>query len=79
MAAHPTPARKPTRLQLDIDLVIEARALGINLSQAAESGISAEIARRRSERWKAENQAALDSSSAFVAEQGLPLARHRNF
>jgi antitoxin CcdA len=71
--------RKPTNLSLAAGLVAEARALGINVSQAAEVGIAAAVARRRQERWLAENQAALDSSNAFVEQQGVPLARYRMF
>lgn len=74
-----TPARKPANLTLAVDLVAEARGLGVNLSQAAEAGIAAAVARRRQERWLAENQGALDSSNAFVERHGLPLARYRRF
>lgn len=71
--------RKPTNLTLTVGLVAQARALGINISQAAEVGIAAEVARRRMERWLAENRAALESSNAFVERHGLPLARYRGF
>jgi antitoxin CcdA len=72
-------ARKPTNVSLDRGLVEEARALGINLSQACEKGIADQLARVRAERWRAENKAALESSNAFVEEHGLPLAGHRQF
>ncbi|MBV8124466.1 MAG: type II toxin-antitoxin system CcdA family antitoxin [Burkholderiaceae bacterium] len=74
-----SPARKATNLTLAVGLVAEARALGINVSQAAELGIAAAVARLRQEQWLAENQAALDSSNAFVEQHGLPLAQYRNF
>ena len=73
------PARKATNLTLAVDLVAEARELGVNVSQAAEQGIAAAVMRLRQERWLAENQAALDSSNAFVEQHGLPLAQYRNF
>ncbi len=73
------PARKPTNLTLAVDLVVQARALGINVSQAAEVGIAAAVARRRQERWLAENADALQSSNQFVEQHGLPLTRYRNF
>jgi antitoxin CcdA len=73
------PVRKATNLTLAIGLVAEARALGINVSQAAEVGIAAAVARRRHEQWQAENREALDSSNAFVEQRGLPLASYRNF
>ena len=73
------PARKPTNLTLAVDLVVQARALGINVSQAAEVGIAAAVARRRQERWLAENADALQSSNQFVEQHGLPLTRYRKF
>jgi antitoxin CcdA len=72
-------SRKPTNLSLATGLVAEARALGVNVSQAAEVGIAAAVARRRQERWLQENQAALHSSNAFVDAHGLPLARYQAF
>lgn len=78
-AEGPAPARKSTNVTLAVGVVAEARALGINVSQAAEVGIAAAVARRRQECWLAENQAALESSNAFVEKNGLPLAQYRNF
>lgn len=71
--------RKSTNLTLAAHLVAEAQLLEVNLSQAAEAGIAAEVARRRQERWLAENREALDSSNAYVEAHGLPLAPYRHF
>jgi antitoxin CcdA len=64
---------------LMVALVDEAKALDVNLSQAAEVGVADAVARKRTELWLAENRAALESSNAFVEAQGLPLARYRTF
>jgi antitoxin CcdA len=72
-------ARKATNLTLAVGLVAEARELGVNVSQAAEQGIAAAVARRRQEQWLAENRTALDSSNAFVEQHGVPLSQYRNF
>ncbi|MES2716000.1 MAG: type II toxin-antitoxin system CcdA family antitoxin [Pseudomonadota bacterium] len=79
MADDKAAARKPTNVSLAVGLVAEARALGVNVSQAAEVGIAAAVAQRRQERWLADNQAALQSSNVFVEQHGLPLAAYRNF
>ena len=71
--------RRPTNVSLDRALVDEARALGINLSQACERGIIEQLAKSRAERWTDENRAALASSNAFVERHGLPLAGNRQF
>ncbi|UWR24410.1 type II toxin-antitoxin system CcdA family antitoxin [Sulfitobacter sp. S190] len=72
-------SRKPTNLSLDTDLLLEARALKINLSRAAEAGVRQAVAAARTEAWKAENAEALRSSNAFVDTHGLPLDRFRQF
>jgi antitoxin CcdA len=71
--------RKPTNVSLDRALVEEARALGINLSQACEQGITQQVKQQRAERWLEENRAAIESSNAYVEKHGLPLARFRQF
>ena len=71
--------RKSTNVTLSVALVDEAKALGINISQAAELGVATAVARKRAEVWLVENREALESSNAFVETHGLPLARHRNF
>lgn len=73
------PTRKATNLSLDSDLLREAKAFGINVSRSAEAGIAEAVRKHKRELWLKENAAALDSSNAYVAANGLPLARHRQF
>ena len=60
-------------------LLDKAMALNVDVSQAAEAGLKAALAVKRGELWLQENRAALESSNAFVATQGLPLARYQGF
>lgn len=71
--------RKPTNLTLDIDIVAEAKALGVPLSQAAETGISAAIAEAKATAWKRENAEAIKATNEYVEANGLPLEKHRLF
>jgi len=73
------PARKPTNVTLDEVLLAEAKALRINISQAAEAGLARAVAERRAAQWLDENRGALDSSNSYVELHGLPLAQFRNF
>ncbi|WP_407278900.1 type II toxin-antitoxin system CcdA family antitoxin [Aromatoleum evansii] len=75
----PGSARKATNVTLGETLLAEAKALNINISQAAEAGLARAVAERRRELWLAENRAALDSSNAYVEAHGLPLARYNGF
>ena len=57
----------------------EAKALKVNMSQACERGLAAEVARARREVWLAENRAAMDAWNAHVEAHGMPLAEYRRF
>lgn len=72
-------AKRATNVSISARLLAEARALDVNISRAAEAGLAQAIASRRAELWIAENRAALDSSNAYVEQNGLPLAVYRNF
>lgn len=74
-----TQVRKPTNLSLDSAIVAEAKELGISLSQAAESGIAAAVARAKADLWKRENAEAIQATNEYVEQNGLPLAKHRLF
>lgn len=72
-----SPLRQPTSLPLDPVLLDEARALGVNVSRAVETGLQEAI--HAAEEWKRENAEAIASSNAWVKANGLPLAKYRQF
>lgn len=72
-------ATRPTNLSLDAALVAEAKALGVSLSRAANSGLEEAVREARKARWQAENRGAIDAYNTYVAEHGLPLSAHRPF
>jgi antitoxin CcdA len=72
-------ARRATNVSISEGLLVEARTLEVNISRAAEAGLTRAIADRRAELWVAENRAALESSNAYVEQNGLPLAKYRSF
>jgi antitoxin CcdA len=71
--------RRATSMTLDRTLLDEARALGVNISRAAEAGIEAEVRTAKAEAWRRENAAAIAETNAWVEKTGLPLARYRTF
>lgn len=76
---HQQSPRKATNLSLDADLIREARALSVNISQAAEAGVRRAVAEARAEQWRRDNAEALASSNRWVETNGLPLDRYRQF
>ena len=74
-----SPARRAANVTLDSALLDEARALNINISRAAETGVSDAVRKARAERWLEENREALESSNEWVRKNGLPLEKYRQF
>ncbi len=77
-AASPSP-RRATNVSLDGEYVAEAKALGINISQACERGLIETVREARTALWQEQNRAAIDAWNAWVDKNGLPLAVHRLF
>ena len=71
--------KRATNVSLSDPLITEAKALGINLSKAAEDGIAQAIKDKKTERWLAENKAALESANEYIRKNGFPLAQFRPF
>ncbi len=67
----PRGRKKPTHLGIDRDLVDRARHLKINLSEAAEAGLTEAIRRHERAQWLARNRAALDAYNQHVEKQGV--------
>ena len=77
--AAPASPRRATNVTLPDALLCEARALGINLSQACERGLAAEVVATRSARWLDDNREAFDAWNDHFDQHGLPLAAYRQF
>jgi len=63
--------RKATNLSLPTDLVAEAKALGLSVSQIAERALAEAVRQAKAEAWLAENRQAIEAYNAKVAEQGM--------
>ena len=79
MNSYVVAPKKTTSVSLAEPLLAEAKALGINVSQAAEEGVAAAVARRRREQWLKENAAAIQSYNEFVDKHGMVLDKYRLF
>jgi len=65
------PRRKATNVTLPADLVAEARALGISLSQEFETHLVTLLRSRRAARWREENRAALAEYARYFEHHGI--------
>ena len=70
--------KRATNVSLAADLVEDAKRFGINVSEACQTGLAAEVKKAREAAWKEENREAIDSYNAYVRKHGLPLTHYRN-
>ncbi|WP_301103133.1 type II toxin-antitoxin system CcdA family antitoxin [Propionivibrio sp.] len=71
--------RKAANVTLAESLLSEAKALRINVSKAAEEGLTRAVAQKRAALWLEANRSAIDSSNRFVEQHGLPLSSYQQF
>lgn len=72
-------AKKAANLSVRADLLEEARAYKINLSQTLETALQAELKKEKERRWLEENQAAIEAYGRYVEKHGLFSDRFRTF
>ncbi len=65
--------KKATNITLSADVLSEAKALGINLSQACDQFLRELVRREREKRWLVENAEFIAAYNSSVETEGLPL------
>ncbi|EPF15221.1 plasmid maintenance protein CcdA [Cedecea davisae] len=71
--------KKTVTVTLEPELIQEARAAGINLSQTLRNALKTEIKEIEAARWKKENEAAIDYLNQLTEENGLLSDTYRTF
>lgn len=71
--------KKATNVSLSAELVEEARKFGINVSEACQTGLAAEVKKARDAAWKEENRAAIESWNEYIRKNGMPYDKYRQF
>jgi len=64
-------AKKPTRLEVNSDLLAKASELGVDLAATLEDALALEVRRRKRETWREENREAIEAYNEHVAEHGV--------
>ena len=72
-------AKKAANLTVRADLLEEARARKINLSQTLEIALAAELKKRREAEWLEQNKAAIEAYNRHIERDGLFSDRFRSF
>jgi antitoxin CcdA len=71
--------KKAANLSIRADLLEEARAYKINLSQTLETALADVVKKEKERRWLEENSAAIDAYNRYVEKYGLFSDRFRTF
>ncbi len=72
-------AKKSANLSIRTDLLEEARAYKINLSQTLEAALQVELKKEKERRWLEENRAAIEAYNRHIEAHGLFSDRFRTF
>jgi antitoxin CcdA len=65
--------RKPVTLTVPEDVILAARNLELNASQAAEAGIRQAIREEMARRWLSENADAISAYNADIERRGVAI------
>ncbi len=79
MSSMPASPKKATNITLSADVLSEAKALGINLSQACDQYLRELVRKERERRWLEENAEFIAAYNRSVETEGLPLDEWRSF
>jgi antitoxin CcdA len=62
--------KRRANVTVDGKLLVEAKALGINLSETLETSLRAKVKEEGGRRWLEENREAIESFNRYVNEHG---------
>lgn len=71
--------KKATNITLSSDVLAEAKALGINISQSCDQFLRELVLNERKRRWQQDNADFIAAYNQTVADEGLPLDAWRSF
>ncbi len=79
MPPHVATPKKATNITLSAEVLSEAKALGINISQACDQFLRELVTREQERRWQTDNADFIAAYNAGVERDGLPLDAWRSF
>ena len=69
--ARPNALKKPTNVTIRSDLLDEARALNINLSQEFETHLAEVVRKHHAAQWLKDNREAIEAYNRHIERDGL--------
>ncbi|HCP76948.1 MAG: post-segregation antitoxin CcdA [Pusillimonas sp.] len=77
MTAHT--AKRATNLSLSVDVLKEAKQLGINISQVCDAHLREIVRLEQARRWRNEHEGFINAYNETIENEGLPLDEWRSF
>ena len=74
-----SPLKKATNITLSTDVLADAKAFGINISQACDGFLRERVKQERERRWLSENAEFIAEYNKALETEGLPLDQYRSF
>ena len=80
IGARPSLVRKQsTNVSIDAEILAEAKAMGINLSQTLEAELRALVQEERNSKFQEEHREAIESYNQFIAKNGIWSEKYRKW
>ena len=74
-----SPLKKATNITLSADVLADATAFGINISQACDGFLRERVRQERERRWLSQNAEFIAEYNKTLESEGLPLDQYRSF
>ena len=78
-SAEKIPSKKATNISLSMDVYLDAKKFGINISQLCEQTLREEIQRRKEQQWNEQHANVLAAYNSLVETEGVALQEWRAF
>ena len=72
-------AKRATNLSLSVDVLKEAKQLGINISQVCDAHLREIVRLEQARRWRNEHAGFINAYNEIIENEGLPLDEWRSF
>ena len=71
--------KRAANVSIDAELLAEAKALGINLSQTLEDDLRKKVKEEKSRRFREEHREAIEAHNRFIEEHGIWSEKYRTW
>ena len=74
-----TARKRAANVSIDAEILAEAKAMGINLSQTLEDELRKQVKEEKIRRWSEDNKEAIESHNRFIEKHGIWSEKYRSW